>query len=133
MPIAVQLNGFQHTHAHGLRYQAYCFQSLSGGWLCRRCDESKHTQQQWCLHRDPVSSARGMNSPCCPFCRKVGHIQFSATLSPHLHWCAIMLSALQARMHMQCSSLPGAQLEQSGGAGTAGSHLEDYLFYGCAT
>eukprot|EP00892_Ulva_mutabilis_P007225 jgi/Ulvmu1/4875/UM020_0161.1 len=36
----------------------------------------------------------------------------------------------EARRHSGCMSLPGVQLESSGGARTAGSHLEDYQYYG---
>ena len=36
----------------------------------------------------------------------------------------------EARAHLNCPSLPGVELESGGGTGTAGSHLEDYIFYG---
>jgi Leishmanolysin len=35
-----------------------------------------------------------------------------------------------ARNHLGCSSLRGAELEDDGGAGTAGSHWEQRLFEG---
>lgn len=40
---------------------------------------------------------------------------------------------LQARRHSGCMTLPGVQLESSGGGGTAGSHMQDEAYFGCAT
>jgi hypothetical protein len=36
----------------------------------------------------------------------------------------------EARAHVNCATLPGIELESAGGTGTAGSHLEDYFFFG---
>jgi hypothetical protein len=36
----------------------------------------------------------------------------------------------ETRRHLGCDSLTGAEFELEGGDGTAGSHLEDFLFFG---